>query len=192
MQYRLGIDGAPETVAAGTSVLLVHPSTAETDRIDTDFLGDDTDEYLVVSTRTTAREVEQKLEFYDVAKKDATILDAISIERGYSRRQSDRFAYLPSPDDVDGLVDTVEGFLTDHDGKLKVSFDSITEMAYYAGDAPTQAGVEELVSLIDEHGAVGLFHLAAGVHDTSVIDAYKHRFDLVLSLDDNGELSVSD
>ena len=66
MEYSLAIENGPETIPGGTGLLLVHPSIGETDRIDTDFLKTDTDAFLVVSTRTTAREVEQKLEYYDV------------------------------------------------------------------------------------------------------------------------------
>jgi hypothetical protein len=64
MDYRLAIEGGPTTVPGGTGILLLHPSTGETDRIDTEFLSTDTDEMLVISTRTTAREVRQKLEHY--------------------------------------------------------------------------------------------------------------------------------
>jgi hypothetical protein len=61
MDYELAIENAPESIPGGTGVLLIHPSTGETDRIDTDFLKTDTDRLLVISTRTTAREVQQKL-----------------------------------------------------------------------------------------------------------------------------------
>jgi len=99
MEYTLAIDGAPETIPGGTGVLLLHPSTGETDRIDTNFLSTDTDHLLVVSTRTSAREVEQKLEYYEVDEDRATILDTISIERGYTRRASENLRYVASPDD---------------------------------------------------------------------------------------------
>ena len=89
MNYALTIEDTPDSVPAGTGILLSHPSTGETDRIDTDFLKTDTDSFLVISTRTTAREVEQKLEHYDVDRPRATILDALSVERGYSRRSGE-------------------------------------------------------------------------------------------------------
>ena len=82
MDYRLAIEGAPDSIPGGTGVLLLHPSTGETDRVDTDFLKTDTDAFLVVSTRTSAREVQQKLEHYDVDESKAVILDTISVERG--------------------------------------------------------------------------------------------------------------
>ena len=59
MDYSLAIENTPASIPGGTGVLLLHPSIGETDRIDTDFLKTDTDHFLVVSTRTTAREVEQ-------------------------------------------------------------------------------------------------------------------------------------
>ena len=72
MDYRLDVEDTPDSIPGGTGVLLIHPSTGETDRIDTDFLKEDTDRFLVISTRTTAREVEQKLEHYDVDRSRAT------------------------------------------------------------------------------------------------------------------------
>ena len=35
MEYDLAIENAPASIPGGTGVLLVHPSTGETDRIDT-------------------------------------------------------------------------------------------------------------------------------------------------------------
>src|SRR6056297_4204504 len=133
MDYRLAIENAPETVPGGTGVLLLHPSTGETDRIDTDFLKADTDHFLVVSTRTTAREVKQKLEYYDVNEECAEILDTLSIERGYSRRSSDTVHYVAAPDNIDGIVAQIDAFLDSHEGKVRISFDSVTELAYYDG-----------------------------------------------------------
>ncbi|PSP73985.1 hypothetical protein BRC70_02655, partial [Halobacteriales archaeon QH_6_68_27] len=132
MDYRLAIAETPDSVPGGTGILLLHPSIGETDRIDTDFLKTDTDHMLVVSTRTTAREVEQKLEHYDVDEDRATILDTISVERGYTRRASDHVRYVPAPDDLDSIVDQTRDFLEEHDGKRRVSIDSLTEMIYYS------------------------------------------------------------
>jgi KaiC/GvpD/RAD55 family RecA-like ATPase len=186
MDYTLAVEDTPETISGGTGVLLVHPSTGETDRIDTDFLSTDTDHFLVVSTRTTAREVEQKLEHYDVDREKATILDALSIERGYSRRSGEGVHYVASPDDVEGIVETVEEFLGTHSGKLRVSVDSVTEMAYYADEERAREASEALLELLAEHDAVGLFHLAEEVHDESVVDGYRELFDGMISLDVDG------
>ena len=134
MDYRLAIENAPETIPGGTGVLLLHPSTGETDRIDTDFLKTDTDRFLVISTRTTAREVKQKLDHYDVDEEKADILYTLSIERGYSRRNTEDVHYVSSPDDLEGILDVTERFLSGTDGKRRVSLDSITEMAYYADE----------------------------------------------------------
>jgi KaiC/GvpD/RAD55 family RecA-like ATPase len=186
MDYQLGIENAPDTIEGGTGVLLLHPSTGETDRIDTDFLATDTDHMLIVSTRTTAREVEQKLEYYEVDEDSATILDTLSIERGYTRRRSDNVRYVSSPDDFDSIVDATREFLESHDGKLRVTIDSVTEMAYYADEERTREAVEELLALLDEHDAVGLFHLAEEVHDEDVVAGYRDRFDGVIELSEDG------
>jgi KaiC/GvpD/RAD55 family RecA-like ATPase len=190
MEYDLAIEGSPETVPGGTGVLLIHPSTGETDRIDTEFLKTDTDHRLVVSTRTTAREVQQKLEYYGVDPENTVILDTLSVERGYSRRSSDRVHYVAAPDDLDGIVDQVREFLERHDGKLRVSFDSITEMAYYADEDRARNAVQEILDLLEAHDAVGLFHLAEEVHDPEVVEGYRELFDGVVVLEADDTVTV--
>ncbi len=182
MEYDLAIDGAPETIPGGTGILLVHPSTGETDRIDTDFLKTDTDRLLVISTRTTAREVQQKLEYYGVDERKADILDSLSVERGYSRRSAEHVHYVSAPDDLDGIVSIVREFLANNEGKRRISLDSITEMAYYADEERTRAAVEELLELLERHDAVGLFHIAEEVHDPDVLEGYRELFDAVVTL----------
>ncbi|QFU82152.1 DUF7090 family protein [Natronorubrum aibiense] len=190
MEYALEIDGTPETVPGGTGVLLLHPSTGETDRIDTDFLKADTDKFLVVSTRTTAREVRQKLEHYDVDEDCAEILDTLSIERGYSRRTSDTVHYVAAPDDVDGIVEHIDGFLEAHDGKLRLSFDSVTELAYYAGDDQALEAVERILNLLEKHDAVGLFHVSEEPHDEALVDEFRSLFDGIIDLDADGSIDA--
>lgn len=190
MEYALEIDDTPETVPGGTGILLLHPSTGETDRIDTEFLKADTDHFLVISTRTTAREVKQKLEHYDVDEAKADILDTLSIERGYSRRSGENVHYVAAPDDVDGIVEQVASFLDDHDGKLRVSFDSVTELAYYAGDDAALEAVERIGEELEAHDAIGLFHLSAEVHDDEVVDRFRERFDGVIDLAEDGTTTV--
>jgi KaiC/GvpD/RAD55 family RecA-like ATPase len=190
MDYELAIDGAG-SVPGGTGLLLLHPSTGETDRIDTDFLRDDTDHFLVVSTRTTAREVRQKLDHYDVDEQRAVILDTLSVERGYSRRSGENVHYVSAPDDLDGIVEHTQRFLESDEGKLRVSFDSITELAYYADDdEAVRDTVAVLLELIREHDAVGLFHLSSEVHDDEEVDRYRELFDGVLTLHDGGAVDL--
>ncbi len=190
MEYTLEIDGTPATIPGGAGVLLLHPSTGETDRIDTDFFKTDTDNFLVVSTRTTAREVRQKLEYYDVDEERAEILDTLSIERGYSRRSSDTVHYVAAPDDVDGIVEHIEGFLDEHDGKRRISIDSVTELAYYAGDERALEAVDRILELLAEYDAVGLFHLAKDPHDDELVEQFRERFDGVIDLDEDGSIDA--
>ena len=192
MDYALAIENAPESIPGGTGVLLLHPSIGETDRIDTDFLKTDTDHFLVVSTRTTAREVEQKLEHYDVDESKADILDALSVERGYSRRTSDHVHYVSTPEDLDGIVEQTRAFLESHDGKLRVSVDSVTEMAYYAGVDGAHEATGELLELLSEHDAVGLFHLSNEVHDDETVDRFRDLFDTILELDVDGGVQLDE
>jgi len=190
MDYELAIENAPASIPGGTGVLLIHPSTGETDRIDTDFLKTDTDHRLVVSTRTTAREVAQKLDYYEVDRETTDILDTLSVERGYSRRSSESVYYVSAPDDTDGIVVTVERFLESHDGKLRVSFDSITELAYYADEEQAREAVVRILDLLDTHDAVGLFHLAEEVHDEDVVTGYRELFDGVVELGEDGVVTA--
>ena len=190
MEYTLAIENAPETIPGGTGILLVHPSTVETDRIDTDFLKTDTDHLLVISTRTTAREVKQKLEYYEVDESKATILDTLSVERGYTRRKSENVRYVSSPDDLDGIVEQTRRFLEEHDGKRRISLDSVTEMIYYADEESAREAVAAIHDLLAEYDAVGLFHLAEEVHDDAVVDDFRAQFDGVLELDADGSLTA--
>jgi KaiC/GvpD/RAD55 family RecA-like ATPase len=190
MDYQLAIENAPETIPGGTGVLLIHPSTGETDRIDTDFLKTDTDYRLVISTRTTAREVQQKLEYYGVDQETTTILDTLSVERGYSRRGSESVFYVSSPDDLAGVVRKTREFLETHEGKLRVSLDSITEMAYYANEERARGAVEDMLALLEAHDAVGLFHLAEEVHDDEVVEGYRALFDGVVELSEDGTVTA--
>ncbi|WP_123536085.1 DUF7090 family protein [Halosimplex salinum] len=190
MDYRLAIDNTPDTVPGGTGILLVHPSTGETDRIDTDFLSTDTDHMLVISTRTTAREVRQKLEHYEVDEDRATILDALSVERGYTRRQSENVKYVSAPDDLDGIVEETRAFLESTDGKRRVSLDSVTEMIYYSNAERAGEAVDAILELLDEHDAVGLFHLAKGVHDDAELADLRARFDGVVDLSEDGSVEA--
>jgi len=190
MDYTLAIENAPDTIAAGTGLLLLHPSIGETDRIDTDFLKTDTDHFLVISTRTTAREVEQKLEHYDVDESNAVILDTLSVERGYSRRGADDVHYVSSPDDLGGIVEKTRQFLASHDGKVRVSVDSLTEMIYYADEEGVHEATKELLELLAEHDAVGIFHLSKEVHDQATLDDFTELFDGIVDLGDDGSVTV--
>jgi KaiC/GvpD/RAD55 family RecA-like ATPase len=191
MDYALAIENTPETVPAGSSILLVHPSTGETDRIDTEFLATDTDQFLVVSSRTTAREVKQKLEYYEVSEADATILDTLSVERGYTRRQWPNVRYVSEPGDWEGILAEIERFLAETEGKRRVSFDSLTELIYYSDEDAGVATAERLVALLATHDAVGLVHLASGVHDDATIERIRALFDGVVELHEDGTVSSS-
>jgi KaiC/GvpD/RAD55 family RecA-like ATPase len=189
MDYTLAIENTPETVPGGTGIMLLHPSTGETDRLDTDFFKTDTDHLFILSTRTTAREVQQKLEYYEVDESKATILDTLSIERGYSRRSGDNVRYVSSADDLDGMIEAIEEFLRGHDGKLRVSIDSVTEMAYYADEERARDAVERILDLLAEYDAIGLFHFAEEVHEGGIIADYRDLFDGVVELEADGTVT---
>lgn len=191
MDYKLAIENAPETIPGGSGLLLLHPSIGETDRIDTDFLKADTDAFLVISTRTTAREVEQKLEFYEVDESRAVILDTLSVERGYSRRRTDHVHYASSPADFDGILEQTEKFLESHPGKRRVSVDSITEMAYYADVEAAYEATKRLLELVKRYDAVVLCHLSKDnkMLDEATLDRFRELFDGVIDLASDGSVT---
>lgn len=189
MEYTLAIEGAPETIPGGTGVLLLHPSTGKTDRIDTDFLATDTDHFLVISTRTTAREVKQKLDYYDVDESRAEILDTLSVERGYSRRSTENIHYVSAPHDLDGIIAQTRRFLDLYDGKVRLTVDSITELAYYADADDVYDAMVEILELLDDHDAVGLFHLSKEVHDAETTQSYIDLLDGTVDLDAEGTVT---
>ncbi len=190
MDYALGIEHAPATVPGGTGVLLLHPSTGETDRIDTRFLSEDTDAFLVISTRTTAREVQQKLEHFEVDKSKATILDTLSVERGYTRRGSENIHYVSAPDDLEGIVHQTKQFFEKTQGKRRVTLDSVTELAYYADEPGAKLAVERILGLLDQYEAVGLFHVSPEVHDSTYVEGLESLFDGVIELAQDGSITA--
>jgi KaiC/GvpD/RAD55 family RecA-like ATPase len=130
--------------------------------------------------------VEQKLEHYAVDESRAEVLDTISVERGYTRRGSDHLHYVAAPDDLDAIVEKVGAFLQRTGDKRRLSVDSLTEMAYYADVSRTHDAAERMLALLDDHDAVGLFHLSKEVHDTATIDRFRRLFDGVVDLDTDG------
>lgn len=190
MEYALAIEGAPATVPGGTGILLVHPSTVEADDVDTAFLAGTDDPVLVVSTHSAAREVRQKLEHFGIDGDRVEILDAISVERGYTRRKGDDVTYLTAPDDLEGVVEGVDDFLGRQDGPARVTLDSITELIYYADAARVGGALEDLLGLLDAHDAIGLFHVARGIHDDAVADV-RDGFAGVVELTEDGSVDVS-
>jgi KaiC/GvpD/RAD55 family RecA-like ATPase len=190
MEYVLGIDGAPETVQAGSGVLLVHPSTLAADDVDTQFLAGTDEPVLVISTHSAAREVRQKLAHFGIDDDRVHIIDAISVERGYTRRQRADVTYLTAPDDLEGMVDGVATFLDRQDGPARVTLDSLTELIYYADAAPAREALAAVLDLLDDHEAVGLFHLASGVHDDALADV-REAFAGVIELDEGGAVTAT-
>lgn len=190
MDYEFAVGGEETTIAGGTGVLLLHPSIGQTDEVDTDFLRTDTDRFLAVSTRTTAREVEQKLEYYEVDESRADILDTLSVERGYSRRTGEGLRYVSSPDDLEGIVEHVEDFLSSTSGRRRLSVDSLTEMAYYADVDGVYDATEQILGLLAEYDATGLFHLSKEVHDPETLDRFRSLFDIIVDLDADGVTTV--
>lgn len=191
MAYDLGIDGAPETVPAGSGILVVHPSTVATDDVDTQFLADNDDPVLVVSTHSAAREVGQKLEHYGIDRDRVEILDTISVERGYTRRQRDDVTYLRAPGDLAHGLEHVEAFLAEQDGDARVTVDSVTELIYYADVDQVRETMTDFLDLLDEYEAVGLFHVARDIHEDA-LGPLREDFRGIVDIDDDGAVHWSE
>jgi archaellum biogenesis ATPase FlaH len=72
-----------------------------------------------------------------------------------------------------------------------VSVDSLTEMAYYADEERVYEATKQLLDLLAEYDAVGLFHLSKEVHDEETLDRFRELFDGVLDLGVEGDVAVA-
>lgn len=192
MEYALEIGDGPNTIPGGTGLVLFRPSAGESDRIDTEFIATDTDSFLVISTRTTAREVEQKLDHYGVDRSKAVILDTLSVERGYSRRSGENVHYVSAPDDLDGILEHTRRFLESGSDKRRITVDSVSELSYYTEDenAVLDAMIE-IHGLLGEHDAVGLFHVSPEIHEEHLLNQYRDQFDGQITVDEDGAVQVT-
>jgi KaiC/GvpD/RAD55 family RecA-like ATPase len=98
---------------------------------------------------------------------------------------------VSAPDDVDGIVAHTREFLERHDGKRRISLDSLTEMAYYADEDAAYDAAEQILDLLEEFDAVGLFHLSKEVHDDATVERFQQLFDGVLDLGEDGNVTAS-
>jgi hypothetical protein len=63
-------------------------------------------------------------------------------------------------------------------------------MAYYADEERALDAVEDILELLEEHDAVGLFHLSEEVHDDADVAAFKELFDGIVYLDEDGTVEA--
>lgn len=188
MEYDLGFAEGPETVPGGSGILLVHPSTTDADDFETAFLTAASEPAMLISTHSAAREVKQKIQHYGVARDRVEILDTISTDRGYTRRQEAGVTYLSAPDDVDGLLAATEDFLARRGPPARLSLDSITELAYYAGEDHLADALLGLLDQLEAHDAIGLFQLAAD--GESAVADLRDRFAGVVEVDEAGDVTA--
>jgi hypothetical protein len=189
MEYELGFTAGPATVRGGSGILLVHPSTTDADDFETAFLTAAAEPALLISTHSAAREVKQKVQHYGVDADRVEILDTISTDRGYTRRQESGVTYLSAPDDIQGLLDATADFLERRGPPARLSLDSITELGYYAGDERLGDTLSALLDQLEAHDAVGLFQLAADGEET--VAPLRDRFAGVVEVDEDGGVAAS-
>jgi hypothetical protein len=63
-------------------------------------------------------------------------------------------------------------------------------MAYYADEDRALEAVEEILELLSEYDAVGLFHLSEEVHDDDAVAAFRTLFDGVVTLEADGTVTA--
>lgn len=188
MEYELGFAAGPAAVPGGSGILLVHPSTADADDFETAFLTAAAEPAMLISTHSAAREVKQKIDHYGVDRDRVEILDTISTDRGYTRRQEAGVTYLAAPDDVDGLLAATEDFLDRRGPPARLSLDSITELEYYAGEQRLGEALVGLLDQLETHDAVGLFQLAAD--GQAAVADLRDRFAGVVEVDGSGDVTA--
>ena len=188
MEYELGFADGPETVPGGSGILLVHPSTSDADDFETAFLTAAPEPAMLISTHSAAREVKQKIEHYGVDADRVEILDTISVDRGYTRRQESGVTYLSAPDDLDGLLAATEDFLERRGPPARLSLDSITELEYYAGEAHIGETLSAMLDQLEAHDGIGLFQLAAD--GEAAVAELRDRFAGMVEVDDAGTVTA--
>ncbi len=110
---------------------------------------------LVISTRTTAREVKRNWSTTRSTrpKRPSSTRCRSSADTPVAVRKR---PIVSAPDDLSGIVSEAETVLQEHDGKLRVTFDSLTELIYYADEDGALSAVEDILDLLDEYDAVGM------------------------------------
>jgi hypothetical protein len=63
-------------------------------------------------------------------------------------------------------------------------------MIYYADEDGVADATEQLLELLAEHDAVGIFHLSKEVHDETIIQRFRELFDGVIDLSDDGSVET--
>lgn len=63
-------------------------------------------------------------------------------------------------------------------------------MAYYADEDRAFEATKQILELLDEFDAVGLFHLSKEVHDQETLDRFRELFDGVVDLNEDGTVTT--
>ena len=80
---------------------------------------------------------------------------------------------------------------TDRQRSVTVDVDGHdVEMAYYADDDAGYEAATEILALLREHDAVGIFHLSEEVHEVATLDRFSRLFDGVIDLDGDGNVTI--
>jgi hypothetical protein len=65
----------------------------------------------------------------------------------------------------------------------------VTELIYYADEERAAEAVADILGLLAEYDAVGMFHLAQGVHDEDTVTDFRKLFDGVVELGEDGTVT---
>jgi hypothetical protein len=64
-------------------------------------------------------------------------------------------------------------------------------MAYYADEERARDAVDRILELLEEHDAIGLFHVAEEVHDEEILAGYRDRIEGVITLTEDGHVDAA-
>jgi len=63
-------------------------------------------------------------------------------------------------------------------------------MIYYADEDGVYEATKQLLELLADHDAVGIFHLSKEVHSDDTLERFHELFDGVVTLEDDSSVSV--
>ncbi len=187
MEYTLALDNAPETVRVARGYYsCIRVPARRTDSTPTSLRPTPTDSrHLDADDRARGRT-------------EAGTLRGRRVQRHHPRHavyrarllpaQFDNIHYVAAPDDLDAIVSEAETFLQDTTGS-SADLRLADGIIYYADEDGALSAVEDILDLLDEYDAVGMFHLADEVHDEETVAAFRELFDGVIELSEDGTIT---
>jgi len=195
--YDLGsaLDGA--TAEPGSNLLLTGPPLSGKRKLAFEILaaGADAGEAsLIVTTRDGADRVLTDYRALTDGEATVGVVDGVTEHRGESGADHPDVAYAASPTDMTGLGVEFSGFMDRFEasdaGGIRVVFDSLSVLLYYADLQTVFRFVHVVTSRVEDAGAVGIYLLESTAHDPETRNTLTQLFDGVIELDEDGVVSA--